>query len=293
MTLFESALVEIVAPQLQLLGYAYDARLRAADELFGFRKPLGADVQAIVQFQLRHSTPERFTVNLLRVKSDVIQPYLHDGYAEACGARLSTVLWYVVGLREYPASDYWWTTTEAALRDAANKVAQYGVRWIEDAHAPRPWEMPAHNGHEFVEAVEVDLAPTLQRYGYRLAQQRLVGEVPYLYFVKDWPDGTHGFVELQGVYSLDPREFQFDVRLQRRADENPLAVAMQPGVSLAQLVWQARGVVTRAATVAAAVAEAKTLLWHYADRAGLDKQLRDALTQIERVGLPWIDQVSV
>lgn len=289
MTSFEASLVEIVAPQFQPLGYAYDARLRAADELFGFRKPLGADVHAIVQFQLRYGTPESFTVNLLRVKSGVIQPHLHDGYAEACGARLSTVLWYVTGLREYPVSDYWWPTNEAALRDAADKVAHYGVQWIEDPHAPKPWEMPAHRGHEFVEAVEVNLAPTMQRCGYRLAQQQLVGEVPYLYFVKELPDGTHGFVELQGVYSLDPREFQFDVRLQRRADENPLALSAQPGASLAQLVWQTRGSALETATVA----EAKTLLWRYANRAELDKQLREALTQIERIGLPWIDQAIV
>jgi hypothetical protein len=278
---FDTSLVEIVAPQMQPLGYAYDARRQDADELFGFCKPLDDEVQAIVQFQVRHSRPERFTVNLLRVD------------AEVCGARLSTVLWYVVGLREYPVSDYWWPTNDAALQDAANKIVLYGAKWIEDAWAPRPWEMPAHNGPEFVEAVEVNLAPALQRRGYRLAQQRLVGEMPYLYFAKELPDGTHGFVELQGVYSLDPREFQFDVRLQRRADENPLAVSARPGASLAQLVWQARGTMLETATMAAAVAEAKTLLWRYANRAELNAQLRDALAQIERIGLPWIDQASV
>jgi hypothetical protein len=286
---FEASLLEIVAPQLLPVGYEYEARLCAVDELFGFRKSLGAAVHAIVQFQLRPSTPESFTVNLLRAKSGVIQPQRYDGQVDAFGARLSYVLWYVAGLREYPVSDYWWTTNEAALRDAAEKVVLYGVRWIENPHAPRPWEMPAHRGYEFVEAVEVNLASDLQRCGYRLTQQQLSGEVPYLYFVKELPDGTHGFVELQGVYSLDPREFQFDVRLQRRADQNPLALAAHLGVSLAQLVWQARGSVLETATVA----EAKTLLWRYTDRAELDAQLRDALMQIERIGIPWIDQASV
>jgi hypothetical protein len=41
------------------------------------------------------------------------------------------------------------------------------------------------------------------------------------------------------------------------------------------------------------VAEAKTLLWRYADRVELAAQLRAALTQIERIGLPWIDQAIV
>jgi len=237
---------------------------------------LRAEVDAIVQFQMRSSTPESFTVNLLRTNAA-----RYD-----CGARLSTVLWYVNGLREFAASDYWWTTSEANLQGAAAKVAQYGVQWIEDARAPKPWEMPAHDGHEFGEAVEQLLTPVLQRGGYRLIMQRLSGDVPYPYFVKDWPDGTHGFVELQNVYSLDPREFQFDVRLQRRVDENPLALSARPGVSLAQLVWQARGAAVEALTVA----EAKTVLWHYADRAGLDAQLRDAAAQIERIGLPWIER---
>jgi hypothetical protein len=288
MASFEDALLKIVAPQLQPPGYAYEARLRAADELFGFRKPLGDDVQAIVQFQVRHSTPECFTVNLLRVKSSVIQPYLHNGYAEACGARLSYVLWYVDGVREYSASDYWWTTSEGNLREAAAKITQYGVRWIEDPQAPRPWEMPAHNGHEFVEAVEQNLTPGMQRCGYRLARQHLAGDVPYLYFIRELPDGTQGCVELQWVYSLDPREFQFDVRVQRRTDQDPLALSAQSGASLAQLEWQARGSMLETATVA----EAKTLLWRYADRAELDAQLRDALTQIEQIGLPWIDRAN-
>jgi hypothetical protein len=283
MMLFEDALLAVVARRLQSLGYAYDARPRDAAELLGFRKALGEDGQAVVQFQLRNSPPESFTVNLLRVNAD------------ARGARLSTVLWYVMGLREYPVSDYWWPANEVALQDAADKVAQYGVPWLEDAQAPRPWEMPAHNGYEFVQAVEMNLAPTLQRRGYRLALPHLSGEVPYPYFVNDWPDGTHSFIELQSVYSLDPREFQFDVRLQRCAEENPLTVMAQSGVSLAQLAWQARGTGVAAAPPSAmlrgqAVAEAKTLLWRYADRAELDEQLRDALSQIERIGRPWIDQ---
>jgi len=286
MTTFEDALLAVVAPRLQLLGYAYDARLRDAAEVFGFRKALGEDGQAVVQFQLRNSPPDSFTVNLLRMNADTR------------GARLSTVLWYVMGLREYPASDYWWPVNAAALQDAAEKVAQYGVPWLEDAQAPRPWEMPAHNGHEFVQAVEMNLVPTLQRRGYRLALSHLSGEVPYPYFVNDQPDGTHCFIELQSVYSLDPREFQFDVRLQRRAEENPLTVTAQSGVSLAQLAWQAREMSLEAATPSAvlrglAVAEAKTLLWRYADRLELDAQLREALAQIERVGLPWLDQASV
>jgi hypothetical protein len=275
---FESSLLEIVAPQLQPLGYEYNARLRSADELFGFGKPLNDNLQAVVQFQVRHSAPQSFTVNLLR------------GMDDLRGARLSSMLWYVIGLREYPVSDYWWPANEAAVRDAVAKVVQYGVPWIEDAGAPRPWEMPTHDGHELAAAVELGLLPALARQGFCLIVQRLSGEVPYLYFVKDLPDGTRGFIELQSVYSLDPREFQFDVRLQRRADQNPLAVALQPGVSLAQLAWQARGAVMETVTVAAAVAEAKTLLWRYADRAELDAQLRDALVMIERIGLPWIDQ---
>ena len=279
MASFEDCLVDIVAPRLRPLGYEYEAHLYTANDLFGFCKPLG-EAQAIVQFQMRHHLSESFTVNLLRVKADM------------CGARLSTVLWYVYGLRVYPVSDYWWSANEAALQDVVEKIAQYGVQWIEDFHAPRPWEMPAYSGQEFAAAVEANLMPELQRRGYRLERQQLMGDRPYLYFVREFPDGTHGFIELQSVYSLDPREFQFDVRVQRRAGANPLVWAAQCGVSLVQLRWQARRQLKTAAD-AAAVAEAKTLLWRYADRAELDAQLRDALTQIERIGLPWIDQAIV
>ena len=272
----ETDLLDSVLAQLQPLGFEYIAR-RATDGLLEFHR-LAPDARTIVvQFQVRHSAPESFTVNLLRVNG------------ERCGARLSTVLWYVYDLREYPASDYWWPTTGAAVRDAVEKVVQYGVPWIEDRHAPKPWEMPAYSGREFAAAVEQVLTPTLQQYGFRVARQHLSGDMPYVYFISDLPDGTHGCVELQRVYSLDPHEFQFDVRLQRRVDDQPLMLAAQPGVSLAQLVWRANGIAVDTATIG----EAKTLLWHYADRAELDARLYDALRQIEQIGLPWIAQAGI
>ncbi len=271
---FEDLLLELVAPHLQPLGYAVDSDQRAAVEVCGFSKALADGTYARVQFQVRASAPAAFTINLLRENGGQIR----------CGARLSTVLWYVYGLRVYPTSDYWWPTSEAALRDATEKIVQYGVPWIEDAQASKPWEMPAHDGCEFVAAVEQIMTPVLQPHGYRLQQQALAGAMPYAYFVRNFTDGTHGVIELQNVYSLDPHEFQFDVRLQRRTDDNPLALDSAVTSSLAQVVWQAHG----AAVAALTVAEAKTLMWHYADRAELDAQLRAALAQIEQIGLPWI-----
>jgi hypothetical protein len=285
---FVAAVWRSVAPRLQVLGYAYDPARRVADEAFGFRKTLDGDACAVVQFQRQAAgTYERFTVNVLRERA--------DGVPER-GARLSYVLWFVYNAREYPVADYWWTPTddverEAALLDAAAKIERYGVPWIEAAEAPQPWEMPLSRVAEFSEAVQAVMAAEMERLGYRLQRQTLSGAVPYSYFSKRLPDGRQALIELQAIYSLDPEEFTFDVRLQRCATDDPLAFdgtyARWRSASLAQLMWQARG---GAPFEQLTVFDVKALFWHYRDRAELDAQLRAALEQIKLVGCAWVEQ---
>ena len=159
------------------------------------------------------------------------------------------MLWFVYGLRDYPASDFWWTASDPARRevvllDAAEKIERYGVPWVESPAAPKPWEMPVQRADEFGEAVQAVMAPEMERLGYHLEQQLLPGNLPYSYFSKAMPDGTFALIELQSIYSLDPGEFNFDVRLQRRVDGDPLEFNGDYGqwrsISLAQLVWQTR-----------------------------------------------------
>jgi hypothetical protein len=296
---FEAALLNYVAPRLRPLGYEYDARLRVEDELFGFRKALGNDVQAVIQFQRRgNSEADRFTVNLVRARASEIRPRLYDNGTSASAARLSYVLWFVYGLRDYAASDFWWTASDAAQRaaallDAAARIERHGVPWLESPEAPKPWEMPAQSADEFAQAVQAVMATELERLGYHLERRSLPGNLPYCYFSKAMPDGTFALIELQSIYSLDPSEFNFDVRLQRRADNDPLDFDGDYGQwrsrSLAQLVWRARG---SAPLDRLSVSEVKTLFWHYRDRTELEAQLRDALEQIKQIGCVWVEQAS-
>ena len=296
---FEKTLLETAAPRLKRLGYDYDARLRLGDELFGFRKELGEDVQAIIQFNYR-CDPARneFTINLISVRSSEIQPRMYGGYPGARGARLSYVLWFVHHLRDYAVPDYWWAVLDveylpAAVEEALGYLERYGVPWLEAPQAEKPWEMPQHHAGEFVEAVQAVVAPAMAQLGYRLERQSLAYDLPYLYFSKELPDGSCGLIEMQSIYSLDPSEFNFDVRLQRRPSGDPLSFSGPyrdwRSASLAQLVWYAQG---GPALHTVTVDDLKTLFWHYADRAELDAQLRDALAQITQIGLPWIAQAG-
>ena len=299
MSTFEEVLLQTVAPRLKALGYEYDRRWRSADELFGFHKAIGADVYAIVQFQRHHAmTVDDFTVNLLRVRSGDIQPRLYGGYTGTRGARLGYVLWFVYQLHIYPQPDHWWAAQDAAelaagLMDATEKLEQFGVPWLEDPQAHKPWEMPPHLGDEFVEAIRTILVPELQRLGYRFVQQQLSGQVPYVYLAKEMPDGTYAFIEPQAVYSLDPNKFEFDVRLQRRANTDPLTFGGHYGdwrsASLAQLAWQARGA-PLLETIP--VSKVKSLFWSYTTRSELDDQLNQALKQIKQAGIPWLEEVG-
>lgn len=294
---FETALLIYVAPRLRPLGYEYDARLRVEDELFGFRKPLDDAVQAVIQFQRRgNSKADHFTVNLIRAQATAIRPRLYNNDASASAARLSYVLWFVYGLRDYPTSDFWWSASdaaqrEAALLDATARIEQYGMPWLESPDAPRPWEMPAQRAGEFAKAAQAVMAAEMERLGYHLERQSLSGNLPYYYFSKAMPDGTFALIELQSIYSLDPSEFNFDVRLQRRRDNDPLDFNGNyehwRSMSLAQLVWRTRG---GPPLDRLSVPEVKTLFWHYRDRAELDAQLRDALEQIKQIGCVWVEQ---
>jgi len=295
---FEAALLYFVAPRLQLSGYAYEPARREDDELFGFRKTLENDLQVVIQFQ-RQADPaiDRFTVNVLRLQADETQPRSYGG-AQVRAARLSYVLWFVYGLRDYAASDYWWTAAdsaqrEAALLDVAMKIERYGIPWIEAVDAPRPWEMPVSRADEFGEAVQAVMAREMEQLGYRLERQSLAGDLPYCYFSKTLSDGIYALIELQAIYSLDPEEFNFDVRMQQRAEGDPLAFDGNYGhwrsISLAQLAWETRG---GAPLDRLSVSDVKTLFWHYRNRAELDAQLIDALRQIKQIGCAWVEQAT-
>ena len=292
---FEAALRDQVGPRLQAHGYTYDARLQADDEVFGFCKSLDKG-QAIVQFQRRQSlAAESFTVNLIYTPARKIQPRRLDADG-ARAARLSTVLWFVHQARRYPTFDYWWNARDeqersTALADAIAAIEQYGLPWLENPGAARPWEMPIQRSAEFVEAVQANLLAKLQPLGYRWHCQSLSGVVAYCYFSKRLSEGCYALIEFQPIYSLDPDKFSFDVRLQRRGAADPLSFggdyAEWRSASLAQLVAQTHG---RRSLEQLAVDDVKTLLWHYADRAELDVQLQDALLQIKQLGLAWIEQ---
>ncbi len=296
---FEALLVTHLAPRLKTLGYAYDARLALDGELYGFHKELGDEVHAIIQFRYRQDAGRHdFTVNLFTAKSREIQPRMYGGYAGARGARLSYVMWFVHGLRDYAVPDYWWVALDeaylpAALEEALEQVERYGIPWLENPDAPKPWEMPVTRTGEFVEAVRAVMAREMERLGYQLAQQSLAGDQTYCYFAKALADGTLALIELQPIYSLEPGMFNFDVQLRRRAGGDPVAFGGDDehgrSMSLAQLIWQAQG---SAPLDRLSVSEVKTLFWHYHDRAELDAQLIEALEQIKHIGCAWVERTA-
>lgn len=290
-SLFEESLLRVAAPRLKAPGYEYDDRLREGEELFGFRKPLGDDVHAIVQFQRHyHAASGEFTINLIRAKTHEIQPHVYGGYTGSGGARLSNMLWFVHGLRLYPQPDHWWND----LNEALDLLERYGLAWIEDPQAKKPWEMPAHRSQEFAETVRQVIGPAIARSGYRSELRHLMGDIPYPYFVRDLPDGTYAFVEFQSAYGLDPEHFMFDVRLQRKPTIDPFDFAGSyqdwRSASLGQLAWRAR----HAPSIEnVPLEEVRSVMWHYADRTELIDRLRDTLDKIKQIGRPWLEGKSV
>ena len=291
---FTAALQQLIGPRLSALGFKSDPRLSQADELFAVSKTLSADRQAVIQFQRSHNAAVyHFTINLISARSVEHQP----GYEIEHGARLSYVLWFVHQRREYPVSDYWWVASDeaqlrSALDDALNSLERYGLAWLAAPEPPKPWEMPAHRLTEFAAAVQQVLAPPLAQRGYQLEQWTLADGAAYSFFFKELTDGSYALLELQAIYSLDPAEFSFDVRLQRRPDCDPLtpsALAFAASASLTQLAWGAHHAQPLQSV---SVAEARRLLWPYRDRVELEAQLHAALQDLVQVGLPWVEQAA-
>ncbi len=291
---FAAVLQQFAGPRLRVWGFEYVPQLGQAEEVYAFRKVLDAQRQAIIQFQRSHNAiVHDFTVNLIAARSIEQQP----GYQIEHAARLSSVMWFVSQRREYATPDYWWAAPDerqlpSALADALNSVERYGLAWLEALEPPKPWEMPVHRLDEFAEAVQRVIAPELVRRGYRPEQRTLAGDVPYLFFSKTLPDGSCALIELQAIYSLDPAVFNFDVRLQRRPEGDPLnriTSGSAASVSLTQLAWRAHH---DQALQTVNVAEARRLLWPYRDRVELEAQLRAAWQDIVEVGLPWLEQAA-
>ncbi len=291
---FAAALQQIAGPRLSAWGFEYDPQWRRANELFAFRKALSAERQVVIQFQRGHDAAwQGFTINLLSVRSAEHQP----GDPSEHGARLSYVMWFVYQRRDYPTPDYWWAISdeaqlEMAFKDALNSLERYGLPWLEAPQPPKPWEMPAHRLEEFAAAVQSVIAPHMKQLGYQLERRTLAGDVPYLFFAKALPDGSYALIELQATYSLDPGEFHFDVRLQRRPDRDPLTPSERAPVanaSLTELAWRAHHA-QPLHTVS--VAEARRLLWPYGNRAELEAQLRAAWQDLVEAGLPWVEQAA-
>ncbi|HZY43373.1 MAG TPA: hypothetical protein VFF70_01375, partial [Anaerolineae bacterium] len=255
-------------------------------------------IAAFVQFQRKGGlSNDEFTVNLLRVKAADLQPRAFGGYAGALGARLTHMLWYVHELRDYPASEYWWTSTdrsglEVNLIDAVNQIEKYGLAWIEDPNAPRPWEMPEYSAAQFVEVLNQVVTPDLIRLGFRSELRRLNGNFPYPYFVKPIDDRQYGIIEFQQVYSVDPKQFDFDVRLQRKATSDPLDFRGEQrdatNISLGLLVWQ-----INASSFPEMQAGLAPLWWKYATRAELIDRLGDVLAKVKQVAIPWFENIEL
>jgi hypothetical protein len=276
---------DVVVTRLAQHGYGYDVRL-CNDDVLGFAKALGDDVHAIVQFQRRGA---EWTINLLRVKSAEVGAHVYDGYAGALGARLGHVLWFVANVREGGNPDRWWSPDE--IEAALDLLIEHGLPWLEDPRAAKPWEMPAQRWSEFATAVMHIAGPELLAQGYRAATQTLAGRFPYPYFVKPLAGGEFALIEFQSTYSLDPTQFAFDVRLQRKQTDNPLdfggAYGEWRAASLGQLVWR----MCCAADEAWSVDAVKSLLWQYADQAELADRLREVLRHVPQIARPWLEGV--
>jgi len=151
---FKRTLLKVASPSLQSLGYEFvELPEWAGVGSFFFRKHLGNNVYAFISFDLlrwhpsssgAESMPRRFRVTLWRNIGD--QPklgYGDDSYEGWLNVPLSYLLWAMLGIKVYPSQYYQWEfftseNLEVQLRDAVEKLVQYGIPWLENPASRNP-----------------------------------------------------------------------------------------------------------------------------------------------------------
>jgi hypothetical protein len=290
MTDFKQGLLEFAGPRLRAVGYEYDDALRDRDLTYGFRKPLGGDVHALILFQ-RQQYEERprglgFTINLIRCKtSDPAQWHL-GGYEGFLNQRLSAVLWLVYGLRIYSNIDHWWIPVreeeiETQFADALDKLEKYGIPWLKDPKSKIPG-IPDARLAEFREALSKIVSPILQQFGYRAMDSK---EHPFCFGRKVFDDLT-AFIIFR--LSGSPPGFErlvFYIDLFRNRGSEPRYDFGQGyegvlSLSLGGLLWKKAGL---------RIGPYRYVDWEYSSREELENQLEDAAEKIKDYAIPCLE----
>lgn len=288
---FAEALLKFAAPRLRAAGYEYQDALRDRSVLYGFCRNLKGDIQALIFFQ-KHQYNEspvgyEFTVNLVRCQTKDLTHWERGRYEGFLNNRLPWVLWFIYELRIYPSSDHWWTcANEGQVRDelvdAVDKMVWYGIPWLEDLNSRVP-DIPDALIAQFREMLLKIVVPSLSELGYQEIQCK--GKSRFCFGKQVLGDFcTFVAFELRGS---PPRfaNLTFDVLLLRRWSSQPW-YSLSPDTwfgSLGLLLWKQYGL---------RKTPFRYFDWDYSSKEELERQLEDALSKIELVAIPWLEDLS-
>lgn len=157
--LFREALLDTVLPELELSGY--EAREDPREKILHpyLAKSLEDGMNAFVVFvqgerrMIQHWERSDshhsffFEVRLFRKNResplDDIIDYTGESHVDWLDTTLSKLLWHTYGLCDYQSESVQWEYSsreelEEQLRDAVDKIKQYGIPWLEDPESRNP-----------------------------------------------------------------------------------------------------------------------------------------------------------
>jgi hypothetical protein len=317
---FRQALFKFAKPRLQTRGFEYDDDLRDRNITYGFRKHLGANIQAIVLFQ-RSQSQERakgfaFTVNLVRSKTNDIKQWEHGTYEGYLQERLGVLLRTVYGIHSYLEVDHWWipSTPEkyaAEISDVLDKLEEYGIPWLENPHSKPIFALAPEESNQRKDgirsALQEVISGELGAYGYRL-QEHANGS---LFFGKSLWKQTNVFLlfEFRRTRNDYSPQVEFDVILIRKRSDDPFSSGQtfsgeELRTSLGQLLWYEYGVYPNkfmgwddgyqeqqdGTMILIQKPPQKAFSWRFASDAELRQQLKDIMSKLHEYGLPWLEK---
>ena len=295
MTDFLKAIKFLVAPRLEKLGYQYSDVLRDRDLRYGFYKPLGQNIYAIIFFrrgQYEERPDEyRFAVELTRRKATNLDQWYPGNYEGGVQEQLTHVVRYFYGIED-TAPQHWWHPIDeeelnTTLIDIGEQLEKYGTPWLEDPESKGLLDISKTEEIEFQEALYKIVAPELEAMGYKLIVEHDIDFLPSCFSKKLWNNLTAYIIFGFRKHPGHPKRFA-GVHLCRTASSDPF----DPNwvyydtwlqIELGQLLWLLRNLPIDKP------GRPQEREWQFQNMAELETVLNELVNLLRTYGIPWLE----
>ncbi len=278
---FTRQLQSQVVPLLHQWGYEFNPQESQIPVLHSYQKRLLGGVLASVEFQ-RHTYEEcvqgyDFRINLRRIDP------VNTDYEGALYATIFQVLSTVYDIQDIGSTTHWFVVPnsddiDAKLNEAMMLLKIYGIPWVEDPNT----RGLTHIGYELrkkvASAISENMVETLGRNGYSF---ETLDNLHIFHFYKNLVQGKIAHIVLQLMGGSPPHYPAFYIWMIKNSSDSP------HDFRGADLYCDLGGIIN-----SKRAAPSDFLSWQLTGSVSIEKQLADALSNLQSVGIPWLEDTN-